>query len=325
MLLRAAAAGLVLCALLGVMADRTLAQDYPSRPIRIIVPFAAGGAVDTFARIIGARMSGAVVQPVLIENRPGAAGNIGADAVAKSAPDGYTILQTTNGHALNPAIRLKLSYDPVKDFVPVTQLTSSPVVVVASSKYKINSIRELVAQAKEKPGSINYGSTGVGSPLHLAMEMLKASSGIDVVHVPYRGDAPLNTALLAGEVQVAIVPLATALPYFKSGTLRALAVTTAERSSVLPDVPTVAESGFPGFDVPSWQAWFMPAGTPPEIVARVQAEARKAMAAPEVAERFKTFGAEVVGSSPMEFGKRFNSDVESFKKVVTEAKIPAQD
>lgn len=320
MLLRVFATGLVLCAYFGAVADHALAQGYPNRPIWIVVPFAAGGAVDTFARI-----STAVGQPVLIENRPGAAGNIGADAVARSSPDGYRILQTTNGHALNPAVRLKLSYDPVKDFVPVTQLTSSPVVLVASSKHGISSVRGLVARAKERPGSISYGSAGVGSLLHLAMEMLKVASGIDIVHVPYGGDAPLNTALLAGEVQVAIVPLATALPHFRSGALRALAVTTRQRSSVLQDVPTVAESGFPGFEVASWQAWFMPAGTPPEIVARMQTEARKAMAAPEVAERFGTFGAEVVGSSPIEFSERFKRDVESFKKVVWEAKILAQD
>jgi tripartite-type tricarboxylate transporter receptor subunit TctC len=300
-------------------------QNYPSRPIRIIVPFAAGGAVDTFARLIGSRMSDAVGQAVIVENRPGAAGNIGADAVAKSAPDGYTILQTTNGHALNPAIRLKLTYDPVKDFVPVTQLTHSSTVVVASAKHDIHSLRDLIAQAKAKPAGIDYGSTGVGSPLHLAMEMLKSAAGIDIVHVSYRGDAPLNTALLAGEIQVAIVPLATALPHFQSGALRPLAVTTAERSAVLPNVPTVAENGFPGFDVSSWQAWFMPAGTPRAIVDRVQEEASKAMKNADVAERLKVFGSEAVGSSPDAFAKRFTEDVANFKKVVSEAKIPAQE
>ena len=260
-----------------------------------------------------------------MENRPGAAGNIGADAVAKSAPDGYTILQTTNGHALNPAIRLKLTYDPVKDFVPVTQLTRSSVVVVASAKHDIHSLRDLITQAKAKPGDIYYGSTGVGSPLHLAMEMLKGAAGIDLVHVSYRGDAPLNTALLTGEIQAAIVPLATALPHFQSGALRPLAVTTAERSAVLPNVPTVAENGFPGFDVSSWQAWFMPAGTSRAIVDRVQDEASKAMKNADVAERLKVFGSEAVGSSPDAFAKRFTEDVANFKKVVSEAKIPAQD
>jgi len=311
--------------ILGWSPHSAAAETYPSRPIRIIVPFAAGGAVDTFARLIGARMSESLGQPVIVENRPGAAGNIAAEVVAKSPPDGYTILQHTNGHALNSALRSKLSYDPVKDFVPVTQLTTSPVVVVSGGKQGINSLGQLIALARSKPGAINYGSTGVGSPLHLAMEMLKVAARIDVVHVPYRGDAPLNTALLAGEVQVAIVPLATALQHFQSGALTPLAVTTAERSPVLPNVPTVAESGFPGFDVSSWQGWFMPAGTPPEIVSKIQAEAAKAMSDPAVAERLKVFGAEVAGSTPVAFARRFSDDVASFKKVVLEAKIQALD
>jgi tripartite-type tricarboxylate transporter receptor subunit TctC len=301
------------------------AQDYPNRSIRLIVPFAAGGAVDTLARLIGAKVSEGLGQPVIVDNRPGAAGNLGTDAVAKSPPDGYTILQTTNGHAISPAIYNKLPYDAVKDFAAITQLVATNLVLVTNPNLPVKTLQELVALAKAKPGTLNYGSTGVGNPLHLTMEMLKKATGMDLVVIPYKGDAPLNTALIGGEIQLAVVPLSTSIPHVEAGTLRALAVTGPTRSAALPNVPTVAESGVPGFDSTSWQGWFAPAGTPATIIARLQSEVAKALAAPDVLERLKVFGSDPVGGTPEVFAAVVRSDVTKFERVVKEANIPKQD
>ena len=229
------------CALAGPAA----AQNFPNRPIRIVVPFAAGGAVDTVGRIVAAKMSEHLGQPVIVENRTGAGGNIGADAVAKSAPDGYTLLLTTSGHAITPALYRTVPYDAVKDFTPVSQVLATTFVLVASPKLPVASIAEVVALAKAKPGSLNYGSSGLGAPLHLAMEVFKHSAGIDVQHIPYRGDAPVNAALIGGEIQLAVVPQSTGLPFIKSGSIRPLGVTGTKRSPVLPEVPTIAKPASP--------------------------------------------------------------------------------
>jgi tripartite-type tricarboxylate transporter receptor subunit TctC len=310
---------------LGLTAGETRAQAYPTKQVRIVVPFAAGGAVDALARLVGAKLSESLKQPVVIENRPGAGGNLAADAVAKSTPDGHTILLTTNGHAISPSLYRTLPYDTIKDFIPVTQLISSSLVLVANPKLPATSVPELIAHGKATPGGLTYGSTGVGNPLHLTMEMLKHRAGIQAVAVPYRGDAPLLTALLAGEVPMAITPLATTRPHVEAGKLRALAVTGAARSPALPNVPTVAEQGVAGFNSASWQGFFVPAHTPREIVALIQQETKKALAAPDVLERLKTFGAEPVGSTPEEFENRFRADIAAFAQIVRDARIPQQD
>lgn len=301
------------------------AQTYPSQPIRIVVPFPAGGAVDTVARVVGQKMSESLGQPVVIENKPGAGGNLAADTVARSAPDGYTILLTTNGHAISPSLYRSLPFDVMKDFIPVTQLIQSPLLLVASNKLPVNSLKELVALAKQKPGVLNYGSTGVGNPLHLSMEMLKKATGIDVAAVPYKGDAPLNTALISGEVDLAIIPVATGRANVESKLIKGLAVTSEQRSKALPELPSVAEQGVPGFDAGSWQGFFVPAKTPREIVLRLHQEARKALDAPDVRERLKKFVAEPVGSSPDEFAKKYKDDVAKFAKIVKDANIPPQN
>jgi tripartite-type tricarboxylate transporter receptor subunit TctC len=315
----------ILLAALGLNAGPGLAQGYPSKPVRIIVPFVAGGAVDTLARMMGAKLAETFNQPVIVENRPGAGGNVAADAVAKAPPDGYTILQNTNGQAISPAMYRSLPFDVVKDFIPVTQLVASQLVLVASPKLEATSVRELITLAKARPGGLNYGMTGVGNPLHLTMEMFKTVAGVDIQAVPYKGDAAIFPALITGEIHVAVVPMATSLGHVRAGSVRALAVGGAKRSAALPDVPTVAESGVPGFESTSWQGWFVPANTSREIVGIIQRSAAKALTAPDLLERLHIGGNEAVGSTPEEFEARFKADLAKFAKIVKEAHIPAQD
>jgi tripartite-type tricarboxylate transporter receptor subunit TctC len=301
------------------------AQTFPTKPVRIIVPFAAGGAVDVLARLVGAKLTEAWRQPVIVENRPGVGGNLGADLVAKSAPDGYTILLTPNGQAISPSIYSKLPYDGRNDLKPVTQLVASNLILVASPRSNISSVRELIAAAKAKPGSLNYGSSGVGNPLHLTMEMFKVATGTEIVAIPYKSDAEINTALISGEVQCAVVPLATARQLIEGGQIRALGVTGAKRSDVLPGVPTVAEAGVPSFASSSWQGFFVAARTPPELTAAIQRETAKALFLPDVKERLVSFAYEPVGSTPEEFGHYFQDEIDKFAKVVKDAHIPIQD
>ncbi|MFL6799627.1 MAG: Bug family tripartite tricarboxylate transporter substrate binding protein [Xanthobacteraceae bacterium] len=308
-----------------VLGQPASAQTYPIRPIRIVVPFVAGGAVDILARMVGAKVADQLGQPVIVENRPGAGGTIAADAVAKSPPDGYTILQNTNGQAISPAIYRSLPFDVAKDFIAVTQLVSSQLLLVASPKLEARSVKELIALAKEKPGSLNYGMTGAGNPLHLTMEMFKSAAGINIQPVPYKGDAGIFPALITGEIHVAIVPMATSLSHVASGSVRALAIGGARRSPVLPDVPTVAESGLPGFESGSWQGWFVPAATPRDIVLTIQRAAAKALTAPDLIERLRIGGNEAVGSTSEEFDTVFRADLTKFAKAVQDAHIPPQD
>lgn len=314
------AGGLMALALAGAPA-----QAYPDQPIRIVVPFPAGGAVDALARIIGAEMQDSMGQPVVVENRPGAGGNIAAAYVAKAEPDGYTLFLTTNGHAISPSLYSKLPFDPLDDFEPVTQVIASSLLLVAANSFEAKTLQQALKMARAKPGKLNYGSTGIGNPLHLTMEMLKSEAKADIQMVPFRGDAPLNQALLRGEVQMAVVPLGTARPLVEGGKMRALAVTGPERSPAMPDVPTIAEQGFPGFASASWQGLFFPAGTPREIVERVHQEVAKALKKPQVLKRLAGFGAEPVGSSPDEFEATVKADIARFARIVKEAKIPKQD
>ena len=298
---------------------------YPGKPVRVVVPFAAGGAVDALARMVAPGLGELLGQTIVVDNRPGAGGNLAADAVAHSAPDGYTLLLTTNGHAISPALYRKLPFDAVKDFAPVTQLLATTLILVASPNFSAANTRELIALAKAKPGALNYGSTGIGNPLHLTMELLKISAGIDIVPVPYKGDAPLSAALMSGEVDVAVVPLATSVQNIRAGRIKALAVTGARRISSLPAVPTIAESGIPGFDSTSWQGLFAPAGIPRGIVDRLQRETAKALGAPEVRERLTGLGGDIVASTPEEFEAKFKADLAMFARIIREAKIPLQD
>ena len=312
------------CALV-LASGAALAQAYPNKPIHLVVGFPPGGAVDTLARVLGPKLGDALGQPVVVENKPGAAGNLATEYVAKSAPDGYTILLTTIGHAIAPSLTRKLPFDAVNDFAPVTQLIASSMLLVVPAKMPAKTLPEFIALAKAKPGGLNYGSSGVGDPLGLATEMLKQAAGIDVVAIQYKGVGPTFTALLAGEVDAAFMPTSTSLGYMKAGTLRALAIGSAQRSPVLPDVPTVAESGYPGFESVNWQGLFVPAKTPPEIVRMIQREAAKALALPDIRERLIAAGQDPVGSTPQEFQAKVNADVAKFARIIKEARIPLQD
>ncbi len=260
-----------LAALVGLLPACGHAQAYPTRPIRLVVPFPPGGSLDVVARAIGQKLGAAWGQPVVIDNRPGAGGNIGADLVAKSAADGYTILEgALSTHAVNVSLYRKLPYDPIKDFAPITLVAITPNVLVLNRAFPVNSVPELIAYAKAHPGALSFGSGSNGSAGHLAGELFKAEAGIDMVHVPYKGAAPALQALLAGDTQLMFDNLANSMPQLKAGKLKALAVTTARRSALAPELPTLAESGLPGFDIYTWWGFLAPAGTPPRHHCQVE-------------------------------------------------------
>jgi tripartite-type tricarboxylate transporter receptor subunit TctC len=298
------------------------AQDYPSRTVRIVVPYAPGGGVSVVGQMIGAKLQELTRQPVVIDNRPGAGGNVGADAVAKSAPDGYTVLLHTSAMATVGSLYRKLPFDPVKDFAPVTMVIATQFIIGGSPKNLATSLRELIAEAKAKPGKLNYGSSGPGSSLHLFAEMFKDAAAVDIVHVPYRGDAPITTALISGDIQLAFLPQATGVANVSSNIIRGLGVTGTKRMESLPNVPTVAEQGIAGFERGSWIALFAPALTPPAIVSALQQQMAKVLADPLVRERLMATGQEPVGNPPAEFAAQFKADIARFAKVIEQAKIP---
>ena len=322
LLLRYALLALMLAA---VWPEGAAAQTYPNRPIRLIVPFPPGGAADILARLIGNKVSEQIGQPLVVENRPGAGGTLGADAAAKSPPDGYTILHNTNGAAIAPALYRTLPFDGVKDFTPVTQIVASNLVLVAGPKSGIESVKDLLARARANPGKLNYGSSGPGNPLHLTMEMLKYAAGVDIVAVPFRGDGHIHTALIAGDVEVAVIPLSAAVPLIQEGRLKALAVTGPKRSQPVAHVPTVAEAAdLQGFGSAGWQGWFMPSGAPAPIVERIRNEVAKAIALPEINERLKSMAYEPMASTPADFDAYFRAEVVKFTKIIADAKIAKQ-
>jgi tripartite-type tricarboxylate transporter receptor subunit TctC len=294
------------------------AQNYPARPIRLVVPYPAGGPLDIMARAIGQKLTEAWKQPVVVDNRAGAGGNIGADLVAKSAPDGYTLLMgAVATHAINPSLYSKIPYDPVRDFAPVALVAQVPNILVVNPAVPAKTVQELIELARAKPGSLNFGSGSTGSTGHLAGELFKTMAGVQMVHIPYKGAAPAMADLLAGQVQLMFDNLASSLPNVKAGKLRALAVTTRARSPAVPELPTIAESGLPGFDLSTWFGVLVPAGTPAEIVARLNAEIVRALNTNDMRERLQKMGAEpLAGNTPEHFAAFIRSEAAKYAKVV---------
>ena len=300
-------------------------QAWPSKPIRIIVPFAPGGPADLLPRLIGPKLTEAWGQPVVVENKPGAGGNIGMDALAKAAPDGYTLVIGPNGNlVVNPHLYPNLPYDVFRDFTPVTLVASFSNVLVVNPEVPAKTVPELIALAKAKPGALSYGSPGTGSQAHLGGEFLKLMAGIDIIHVPYNGTAPAMRDLLGGQISFMFAQTSSALPQVQSGKLRALGVASARRSAQLPDVPTIAESGLPGFEAVSWYALLAPAGTPKEIVTRLQAEIARILQLPDIREKLALQGGEPVGNTPEQLSSMLKSESSRYADIVKRANIKAE-
>lgn len=302
------------------------AQVYPAKPVRLIVPYPAGGGTDFFARAVGAQLSQQLGQQIVVENRPGAATIIGAEAVAKSAPDGYTLLLgDTATFAVNPSLYKKLPYDPHKDLAPVTMTGRFALLLVVNpASMKATSVKELVEEANKASGKIDYASPGPGSPHHLAMEMFKQRTGAQFAHVPYKGAGPAIQDLLGGQIPLMFLDLAAGAPQIRSGKLRALAVASDKRIAALPDLPTVGESGVPGFEAWAWQALAVPAGTPKDIVARLNAEYRKAIGVPELRQKLIDAGIDPLQSSPEDASAYMRSETLKWAKVISEGKITVE-
>ena len=304
----------------GAKRNAVASPQYPAKPIRWVVPFPAGGPLDIVARVIGRQLNDAWGQPVIIDNRAGAGGNIGADAVARAPADGYTIVMgALSTHAVNNSLYRKLPFDPVKDFAPVTMISEVPNILVLNPGVPAKSVKELIAYARANPGKLNFGSGSTGSAGHLAGELFKTMAGLDMTHVPYKGSAPAVTDLLAGQLQLMFDNLASALPNVKAGRLRALAVTTLKRSPFVPELPTIAESGLPGFDVSTWFGVMAPAATPKPIIGKLHDEIVRILFLPEVKERLAAMGAEPAGNTPEQFGAFIGSEIVKYAKVVKDS------
>jgi tripartite-type tricarboxylate transporter receptor subunit TctC len=300
------------------------AQNYPTRPIRFVVPFAPGGGNDISARIVAEGLTHALGKPVIVDNRPGAGSILGTEIVAKAAPDGYTLLNAGAGTVFNVALYQKLPYDTLRDFTPVTLLAEQPNILVAHPSLPAKTFQEFIALARSQPGKLTYGSAGVGTGTHLAMELLLMSQKIEVLHVPYKGTGPSLNALLGNEISAFLSTFASAVPHVKSGRLRAFAVTSAKRASVLPEVPTVAESGIPGYEYSTWYGLLSPASVPRAIVNRLNKETVAALNVPEVRQRYIAQGVDPIPSTAAHFAGYIKSETEKWSKVIQVAKIPLQ-
>ena len=291
-------------------------QDYPSRPVRIIVPFAAGGPADVYARFVGQRLQEALGQPFVVDNRPGGGSVIGTDAVAKSAPDGYTLLMMSNTHTVNESLMQNKPYQLMRDFVAVAPVNSSDLVLVVHPSVKAATVAELIAEAKAQPGKMSYASSGPGTPYHMAGELFKSMAGVDILHVPYKGSAGARTDLLGGQVQMMFDAVTVMAPHAREGKVKALATSGTERSNVLPNVPTVAEGGVPGYEATIWLGLMAPKNTPPAVVNRLNAEMQKIVSQPQVAAEWQKQGAVAMRMSPQAFEKYLNDDIVKWERIV---------
>lgn len=296
-----------------------LAQAYPAKPVRVIVPLAAAGTGDTLARVVSEEMAKILGQTFLVENRPGSGGIIGTESVAKAAPDGYTLLSASPSHVIHPALRPKVGYDPIKDFEPITVIANTHQLIVGHPSVPAATVRELVAYAKNNPGRLNYGSAGTGSATHLNMEMFKSMTGIFIVHIPYRGSTQSRQDLVAGEVQLSVDGLLPTLPLIKAGKLKAFGLTSSRRSPVAPEIPTLAEAGVAGYASDTWYGLVAPAGTPKEVIAVLHAAAVKALNTASVRTRLTQQGAELVANTPAEFRALLERELQLWSKVVKDS------
>jgi tripartite-type tricarboxylate transporter receptor subunit TctC len=300
----------------------SLAQKYPSRFIRLVVPFAPGGSNDIIARLIGDKLAEAVGQTVVVENRPGAGGVLGTQTVATAEPDGYTLMiGATSTLAANPSLYTTMNLDPPKDLTPVMQIATGPFVLAVPSSLPVKTVADLIRLAKDKPGTVNFGSSGVGSSLQLTAELFKSMADLDIVHVPYKGLGPALTDLVAGRIQIVFSDMAGLLPYVQSGQLRALAVTGGKRSADLPDLPTLSEAGVPGYEATSWYGILGPAGLPRDIVMKLNGDLTRIVTSPAMKQKFSTLGIEAVTGTPEEFGVYIRSEMAKWRAVVTAANI----
>ena len=298
-------------------------QAWPAKPVRFIVSYPAGGGVDITARLLGPKLSEALGQPMLIENRAGSGGVIGGEAAAKAVPDGYTFLFDASSHSVNPSLQAKMPFDTLKDLAPVSLLLRVPNVLVVNPAVKFDTVKALIADIKSKPGQYSYASSGNGSAQHLAAELFKAQAGLFMVHIPYRGGAPAIIDVMSGQVPMFFGNLASASSHIKSGKVKALAVTGGKRSASMPQLPTIAEAGLPGYEVYEWNALFAPAGSPPEIIERMQREVVKALALPDVRERLAGLGAEIVGGTAAELDSFRRSELTKWAAIIKRAGLKA--
>jgi tripartite-type tricarboxylate transporter receptor subunit TctC len=314
---------LLASALLAVLPVAVLAQGtYPTKPIRLVVAFPPGGSTDIIARLVGQKLGERLGQQVIIDNRGGAGGTIGTEIAARATADGYTLtMGTTSTHVIAPAAYPNVKYDPIKDFTPITLVASTPYLLVLHPDVQAKSLKEFVALMKSQPGKLNYASAGTGSTTHIAMEMLKISSGADIVHVPYNGNGPAGTAVMGGQVQALFGSMPAVLPHAKSGKVRAIAVGTARRSPALPDVPTVAESGFPGFEVSLWLGFFAPKGAPAPVVTKLYGELTAIANSPEMKEQFERNGADSLTTTQAELAKLMQAELAKYTEVIKAANI----
>jgi tripartite-type tricarboxylate transporter receptor subunit TctC len=300
-------------------------SPYPNKSIKWIVPYTPGGITDSVTRLVTQKLGDALGQSVVIENKPGANSIVGAEAAAKSAPDGYTFVTVIGGHAANATLYAgRLNFDPVKSFTPVTLVGIAPLILTVNNNFPVKDVRELIAYAKANPGKVSFGSSGVGSATHLTCELLKQTAGIDMVHIPYKGTAPALTAEISGDIQVLGDVPSSLMPHVRAGKIRALAMFSAKRVPGAAEVPTIVEAGGPAIEGSTWVLFLAPAGTPPAVVQRVSAEVAKIVNAPEMRERFEKLGIEAVGSSPAEAGKFLEDEVAKWAKVITTAGVKAE-
>lgn len=311
-------------ALLAAAAQTAAAQSYPTKPIRVIIAQAPGSATDVVTRTLGSKLQASLGQPLVVDARPGAGGTLGTDVAAKAPPDGYTLFMANNStHGANPALYSKLPYDAVRDFAPIIFVASTPYVLSVHPSLPVANVKQLIALAKTKPGQINYASAGNGSTHHLSGELLKSMAGIDIVHVPYKGTGPALTGLLSGEVSITFATVTSIQPHLKSGRAKALAVTTPKPSPMLPGVPTISESALPGFEMLSWFGLLAPAGAPPAIVTRMNAEVAKVLALPEIRSALAVQGLETRGGTPAQFGDHIRAEIAKITKIAKAAGVKA--